>query len=370
MLSSPNDFYLLALTRIEGVGCITARRLLSHYENPKDIFKASKKELKSLDAIGSILAEKINQFNAFDVVEKEITYAEKNNIEILTILNKNYPPLLKHCVDAPIVLFKKGTFNLQYHNSLSIVGTRNMTAQGSEAVKNLLAEMVPFQPTIISGYAFGVDICAHLAAIDHNLPTIAVLGHGLQTTYPSLHKKYNSKIYENGCFLTEFWSSDIIDRENFVRRNRIAAGLSQATLVIESAIKGGSLITAQMANDYGREVFALPGRITDLYSEGCNYLIKTNQAQLITKAEDIAFMLNWDQDKKQIKKIQPQLFVDLPEKEQKIYDYLKEKKMELLDILSIDLQIPVHQSSVLLLNLELKGLVRPLPGKMYQCIEN
>lgn len=368
MLTSSSFFYIMALTRVEGVGAITAKRLLSHYKNPEDLFKASTKELLSLETIGPFLAKKINQFHQFDRVEKEVNYAHKNNIEIVTILDEHYPALLKHCIDAPIVLFKKGTASLNFHHSLSIVGTRNMTLMGAENIKKITQEMKPYQPTIVSGYAFGVDICAHLAAIENQLPTIAVLGHGLQTTYPSLHKKHNAAIVENGCFLTEFWSTDTINRENFVRRNRIAAGLSQATLVVESAIKGGSLITAQMANDYGREVFALPGRTTDLYSEGCNYLIKTNQAQLLTHAADVAYLLNWDLELQVVKKIQPQLFIDLSDQEQLVYDYLKGKQKELLDIISIDLQLPVHQMSVLLLNLELKGLVQPLPGKMYQLI--
>lgn len=243
-----------------------------------------------------------------------------------------------------------------------------MTPQARVFIKNLLPGISDYHPAVVSGYAFGVDICAHLTAIENHLPTLAVLGHGFNTTYPSQHRKYNALIEESGCFLTEFWSSDAVERENFVRRNRIVAGISQATLVVESALKGGSLLTAQMANDYHREVFAVPGRVSDPYSEGCHHLIKTHQAHLLTKAEDLAFMLNWKSQNNLKKSIQPELFISLLPDEQKVHDYLKEKTQEMLDIIAADLQIPVYQISVLLLNLELKGLVKPLPGKHYQYI--
>lgn len=359
-------YYMLALTRIEGVGTITARRLLRHFKNPEAVFNASRAELSSIEHIGKLTARKISDFSRFDLVDKELNFTAKNNIETLTLFDEAYPKLLKQCPDAPVVLFKRGMADLHLQNSISIVGTRKITAQGHTFIKKLLPAITDYLPAVVSGYAFGVDICAHLAAIENRLPTIAVLGHGFNTTYPARHRKYNTLIEENGCFLTEFWSSDTVERENFVRRNRIVAGISQATLVVESALKGGSLLTAQMANDYHREVFAVPGRVSDPYSEGCHHLIKTHQAHLLTKAEDLAFMLNWEQPDNPKKSLQPELFLSLSPEEQAVHDYLKEKTQEVLDIIAIDLQIPVHRVSVLLLNLELKGLVKPLPGKHYQ----
>lgn len=361
-------YYLLALTRIEGVGCVTARRLLHHFKDPEAVFKASGRELSAIAHIGLLTARKITSFSGFDLVEKELDFIGKNNIEIVSFFDDAYPKLLKQCGDAPMVLFKRGAFDLQLHNSISIVGTRKMTPQARVFIKNLLPGISDYHPAVVSGYAFGVDICAHLTAIENHLPTLAVLGHGFNTTYPAQHRKYNALIEESGCFLTEFWSSDAVERENFVRRNRIVAGISQATLVVESALKGGSLLTAQMANDYHREVFAVPGRVSDPYSEGCHHLIKTHQAHLLTKAEDLAFMLNWKPQDNLKKSIQPELFLSLLPDEQKVHDYLKEKTQEMLDIIAADLQIPVYQISVLLLNLELKGLVKPLPGKHYQYI--
>lgn len=365
---SQETYYLLALTRIDGIGAITARKLLKVVQNPKRLFDNSEKELQKEFGIGKITAKNIHQYKNFDEVDKELLFVEKEQVEIITILDDKYPPLLKHCPDAPVVLFAKGNTEILPNQMLSIVGTRNVTSYGVDFTQKLIGDIKEYQSVIVSGYAFGVDILAHLSAIENNLKTIAVLGHSLQHTYPAMHRKYNKKIEENGLFLTEFWSSDTIQKENFIQRNRIVAGISQATIVVESAKKGGSLVTAKMANDYNREVFALPGRTTDRYSEGCNYLIKTNQAHLITSASDLIYHLNWKHEEPQPKTIQPELFIDLNETEQKVYDLLSERKKELLDLISLDTQIPLHQLGMILLTLELKGIIRPLPGKYYELI--
>jgi DNA processing protein len=204
--------------------------------------------------------------------------------------------------------------------------------------------------------------------MEHDLQTIGVLAHGLNQVYPKVHKKYMAKMEQHGGFLTEFWSNSNPDRENFVKRNRIVAGISEATIVIESAEKGGSLITAQIANDYNREVFAVPGRTTDKYSQGCNHLIKTQRAQLITSAADLIYLLNWQTKKQEVKTIQKQLFVSLTEDEQKVYDFLFQNGNEHLDFISIACDIPIFKLSGILLNMELKGVVRPLPGKSFESI--
>jgi DNA processing protein len=204
--------------------------------------------------------------------------------------------------------------------------------------------------------------------MSNGLQTIACLAHGFNQIYPKVHKKYVQKVEENGGFITEFWSSDDFDRNNFLKRNRIIAGLSQATIVIESATKGGSLVTADIANSYNREVFALPGRATDSHSQGCNNLIKTQQAHLFTSAADLIYMLGWELDEPKAKSQQTQLFVELTDEEKVIWNYLKEKDKELLDSISLNCKLPTYKVATLLLNLELKGLVRPLPGKLFQLV--
>lgn len=267
--------------------------------------------------------------------------------------------LLFYCFSRELLIFPG-------QRIISIVGTRNITTYGIDFTKKLIEDLAPLNPIIVSGFAYGVDILAHQTAMEHNLQTIGVLAHGLNQIYPKTHKRYISKMEENGGFLTEFWSTSQPDKENFVKRNRIVAGISEATIVIESAEKGGSLITANLANDYNREVFAVPGRSSDKYSQGCNNLIKTQRAQLLTSAADLVYHLNWDIKKKE-KTIQKQLFISLTEEEQKVYDFLLKGK-ELLDIISIECDIPIFKLSGILLNMELKGVARPLPGKVFEVV--
>lgn len=250
---------------------------------------------------------------------------------------------------------------------ISIVGTRQITAYGTEFCRQLIADLAPLDPVIVSGFAYGVDIVAHQLAMDYNLQTIGVVAHGLNQIYPKTHKKYVSKVEQNGGFLTEFWSSSNPDKENFVRRNRIVAGMCEATIVIESAERGGSLITANMANDYNRDVFAVPGRVTDKYSQGCNNLIKTQKANVLTSAADLVYILNWD-IQKEVKPVQKQLFVELDPEEQKVYDYLLKTGKELMDIIALQCDLPIYKISGMLLNMELKGVIRPLPGKLFEAI--
>jgi DNA processing protein len=251
---------------------------------------------------------------------------------------------------------------------ISIVGTRQITSYGTEFCKKLLEDLAIFNPIIVSGFAYGVDIVSHQSAMENKLQTIGVLAHGLNQIYPKTHKKYVAKMEENGGFLTEFWSNSNPEKENFVKRNRIVAGMSEATIVIESADKGGSLITANMANDYNRDVFAVPGRTSDKYSQGCNDLIKTQRAQLMTSAADLVYCLNWTLEVNETKSIQKQLFVTLNFEEQKIYDYLQKNGKQSLDIIALECDFPIFKISSILLTMELKGIVRPLPGKLFEAI--
>lgn len=361
-------FYTLALLQVEGVGDIVAKKLIHHCGSAEKVFETKKDKLKSIDGIGDILLKKLAQKHLFDTAQKELDFIEKENITFHSFFDENYPERLKHCVDGPTVLFSSGNINLKDKRIISIVGTRNITSYGTAFCQKLIEDLAPLNPVIVSGFAYGVDITVHQLAIEHNLQTIGVLAHGLNQVYPLVHKKHVAKMEHNGGFFTEFWSTSKPERENFVKRNRIVAGMSEATLVIESADKGGSLITATMANDYNRDVFAVPGRVTDKYSLGCNNLIKTQRAHLLSSAADLVYILNWEVKQKLSKPIQKQLFVSLEPTEQKIFDYLLQKGKEVMDLIALECDLPIYQLSSILLTMELKGVIRPLPGKMFEVI--
>ena len=360
-------FSILALQKVELVGDIVAKKLLNHFEKASAIFSAKANILTSIDGIGSILVKNLKDKSIFQKAEAELKFIQDNHIDVHFYKHNSYPDKLKHCFDAPILLFSTGNINLKQTKIISIVGTRQVTSHGAEFCRNLIAEIAPLNPIIVSGFAYGVDIVAHQAAMEHNLQTIGVLAHGLNQIYPASHKKYCKKMEENGGFMTEFWSNSNPDKENFVKRNRIVAGMTEATIVIESAERGGSLITASLANDYNRDVFAVPGRITDKYSLGCNNLIKTQKANLLTSAADLIYMLNWD-IKESKKGVQKQLFVDLLPDEQKVYDYLLQNGTEEMDVIALECQFPIYLLSGMLLNMELKGVIRPLAGKKFEAI--
>jgi len=358
---------LLALQSVEGVGDILAKKLIHHFGDAESVLLAKSHQLAAIDGIGSVLLKNIKDRGIYQKAESEMNFIRNNGISVTFFQDDNYPERLKHCIDSPLLLFSAGNLNVNQQKIISIVGTRQITANGTEFCKKFIEDLAPLNPVIVSGFAYGVDIVAHQLAMEFGLQTIGVLAHGLNQIYPKSHKKYMAKMEQNGGFLTEFWSSSNPDKENFVRRNRIVAGMSEATVVIESAEKGGSLITANMANDYNRDVFAVPGRVTDKYSQGCNTLIKTQKAQLLTSAADLVYHLNWDL-KTETKSVQKQLFVSLEPDEQKIYNYLLQSGKEMLDSIAIDCQLPTFKLSSLLLNMELKGVIRPLPGKLFEAI--
>jgi DNA processing protein len=360
-------YYLLALQKVEGVGDIVAKKLLTHCGDAATIFNTKSSQLASIDGIGSILLSKLKNKSIFSKADSELKYILNNKINVSYFQDNHYPERLKHCIDGPILLFSSGTINLNNRKIISIVGTRKITSYGAEFCKSLISELAPLNPIIISGFAYGVDIVAHQTAIENDLQTIGIVAHGLDQIYPSSHKKYVSKMEQNGGFMTEFWSGTNPEKENFVKRNRIVAGISEATIVIESAIKGGSLITANLANDYNRDVFAVPGRTSDKFSLGCNNLIKTQKANLLTSAADLVYILNWDIENT-TRSVQKKLFVTLENDEQKIYDYLLKSGKEMMDIIALECDFPIYKLSGILLNMELKGVVRPLPGKLFEAI--
>ncbi|SCY18036.1 DNA-processing protein DprA [Flavobacterium caeni] len=360
-------YYVLALLKVEGVGDVLAKKLLQHCGSAREVFESKPSQLSKIDQIGSYLLRNLKDKKVFRLAETELQFIQQNRIDFLMFDQHGYPERLKHCVDGPVLLFRSGNIDFQDRKIISIVGTRQITPHGLDFCRSLVADLAPLDPIIVSGLAYGVDIAAHLAAVEHGLQTIGVVAHGLNQIYPQRHRRHRAKIEQNGGFLTEFWSDSYPAPENFVRRNRIVAGISEATIVIESAEKGGSLITANLASDYNREVFAVPGRPTDKYSQGCNQLIKSQRAHCLTSAADLVYQLNWDLQTKP-RAVQKQLFVALDAAEQKIYDFLAQNGKELMDLIALRCELPIRQVSAVLLGMELKGVVRPLPGKLFEAV--
>ncbi len=362
-------FYNLVLQAADGIGDINAKKLIANCGSAEAVFEEKNLNLEKISGIGTYVLKGLRNKNLFNIAEQELKYIEDNNIKAFSFLDEGYPDKLKHCIDGPILLFQKGNINLDQQRIISIVGTRQMTNYGRAFLEGFISEIKKYNPIIISGLAYGVDIFAHRLAIKNNLQTIAVLAHGLDIIYPKIHTKDVLKMLDNGGLLTDFWSNTNPDKENFVKRNRIVAGLSEATIVIESASKGGSLITADIANSYNRDVFAVPGRATDQYSLGCNQLIKSNKAAMITSVKDLEYILNWelDEDKKP-KTIQKQLFIELTDEEQVIFNYLIKEGKKSLDIIALQCKYPIQKTATLLFNLEMKGVAKPLPGKIFEAV--
>lgn len=359
--------YVLALLKAEGIGDATAKKLIARCGSAEAVFKTPLSQLKGIGKGAENILRQLSSPHLFTAAESELKFIESNRVQTAYFLEDNYPERLKHCFDGPILLFSKG--NIQYKNRkiISIVGTRQVTPHGASFCKQLITDLAPLDPIIVSGFAYGVDIVAHQAAFEHGLQTIAVVAHGLDQLYPKVHQKYLPQLLENGGLLSEFCSGTPPEKENFVRRNRIVAGISEATIVIESAEKGGSLITANRAFDYNRDVFAVPGRVTDKYSQGCLQLIQSQKAQLLSSAADLVYHLNWELNSPP-KVVQKQLFVELNPEEQKVYDYLLANGKEELDYIAMACELPIFKLSGLLLTLELKGVIRPLPGKLFEAI--
>lgn len=363
-----NDLlYKLALTKIPLVGAVTAKNLVSYCGGVRQVFETSRKELAKIPGIGPQTSASIRNHSALEEAEKELAYIEKEGIRPLFYLDRDYPQRLRQYNDAPVMIFYKGTANLNHARTLAIIGTRTPTAQGLSFCESLIEELQPYQPLIVSGLAYGIDIAAHKKSLETGLQTVAVLGHGLSLIYPATHKKVAFDMIRQGGLLTEFASHVKPDRENFPMRNRIVAGLSDAIVVVETAQRGGSIITAQLANGYNKDVFAIPGRVKDKFSQGCHWLIKNNLANLAENAEDIATFMRWEKqdEKKSGGGIQQELFYTLTEREKRIVDLIQQEEEIGIDQLSYQARIVNSELAVILLNLEFRGIVRSLPGKRY-----
>ncbi|MFZ1800953.1 MAG: DNA-processing protein DprA [Chitinophagaceae bacterium] len=357
--------YKIALTQIPGIGPVQAKQLLKHVESPEAIFKEKKSLLSHIENIGAVRAKNIKSFTDFAIVEKEIKFIEKNKITPLFIQDENYPKRLLNCYDPPIMLYFRGNADLNASKIISIIGTRNNSDYGKLVTEKLVEDLAAMNVLIVSGLAYGIDTIAHKASLKNNISTVGVLAHGLQSIYPPQHAAIAKEMCSGGGLLTEYISNTKPDKHNFPKRNRIVAGMSDATIVVETAVKGGSMITAELANNYNRDVFAFPGKTTDIKSAGCNYLIKNNKAVLLTSAQDLIEFMSWE-PKVQKKKIQKELFIEFSDEEKMILQLFTEK--EVLHIDDIYLKSGLNSSAVAaaILNLEFQNVLNSLPGKMYK----
>lgn len=367
MGNQDNLLHKIALSLIPGIGNVTARNLIAYIGSAEGVFQEKEKVLMKIPGIGEVNAQRVAKQNVLELAKREVDFIFRNRIQTFFYLDENYPTRLKNCSDAPIMLYFRGKANLNERRILSIVGTRSATPYGKELCDELIQSFSKqnYPLLVVSGLAYGIDVQAHTACLKYDIPTVGVFGHGLDTIYPAIHAPVAAKMLEKGGLITDFTSGSKIEKQNFLRRNRIIAGLADATIVVESAAKGGALVTANIANSYNRDVFAFPGRSNDPYSKGCNNLIKLNEAVLVESYLDIEKAMNWDTDISTSRAVQTSLFVDLNTEEQKLFDLLKGGE-RFVDEITIESQLPTSKVSALLLNLEFKGLVASLPGKMYK----
>ena len=364
-----NDLlYQIALTLIPNIGDVHAKALVNIYGDAQSIFKAKKKELEAIEGIGTVRANSIKAFSDFTGSEAEIKFIEKYKIAPLFLTGKNYPQRLLNCYDSPVILYYRGTADLNTAKIISIVGTRNCSEYGKAVTEKLIADLTEQNILVVSGLAFGIDTIAHKAALKNNLQTVGVLAHGLDRIYPTQNKTLAKQMTEQGGLLTDFISNTNPDKQNFPKRNRIVAGMCDALIVIESGKKGGSLITAELGNGYNKDVFAVPGKITDTKSEGCNYLIKQNKASLITCANDLVELMNWDPKEKNQKKKQRELFIELTPDEKIIVDILQQRENIQIDELYFKSGLSSSAVATALLMLEMQNVVASLPGKVYKLV--
>jgi DNA processing protein len=359
--------YQLALNLVDGVGNLLAKNLIAHCGSASAVFNEKLNALKKIPGIGEMTAKNIFHFDQFDKVDNEIEILSKKNIKALFYFDSDYPYRLKNVEDGPIVLFAKGNVDLNSKHCISIVGTRKSTHYGYSFTKELVESFKSFDVTIVSGLAAGTDSNAHEFAVKNNLPNLAVLGHGLKTIYPSFNKKLSEKILDNGALISEYFYNTPGNKENFPQRNRIVAGLSDVVIVIESAKKGGSLITADLANQYNRDVFALPGKINDIWSQGCNQLISTHQADIIFDVQTLLKQIGLDPLGKPQIQLNVNLFSHLTDDELCVKNALLLSSQK-IDDLYFNTGLDMPKLSLILLDLEFKNLIKVLPGKIYSLL--
>lgn len=361
--------YQIALGLIPGVGPRLAKNLLQHFGTVQEIFTASAQDLTEVAGIGPALSKMIRKQDFMQQAEQEYAFVERHEIQPLWSASSSYPHRLHACDDAPPLLYYKGSADLNNRFVISIVGTRNATAYGKRLCEDLIRDLTDLDPLIVSGLAYGIDVIGHRAAIQNNIATVGVVGHGLDRIYPSAHRDTAAAMLDQGGLLTEFPSGTKPDRPHFPMRNRLIAGLADVTIVVEAGIKGGALITAEMANSYNRDVCAFPGAIHQTYSEGCNYLIKTNRAHLIRHADDLRYLMNWEiltpkSSAPQLSLLPPSLSKD----EQKVFLFLQQREQATVDEIAIHLDWPQSKLAIILFEMEMNDVLLSLPGKVYRCL--
>jgi DNA processing protein len=360
--------YQLALTLVPNIGDVHSKILVQHLGEASAIFKAKQSALEKIEGIGTVRARSIKAFAEFHLAEAEMRFIEKYKIDPLFLTDEKYPKRLLNCYDSPTILFYKGNADLNASRVLAVVGTRTNSDYGKNFTEKLVKDLSGENILVISGLAYGIDAIAHKAAIKNNIPTVGVVGHGLDKIYPSDHAGLaKDMIKSGGGILSEFFSGTKPDKHNFPLRNRIVAGLSDATVVVETAVKGGSMITAKLADAYNRDVFAVPGRVTDKPSGGTNHLIKYNKAVLLTEADELMELLGW-KEKKVKKKQQREIFIDLTAEEKIIVQLLQEKETVHIDQINLGSGLSSSSVAAAILNLELLGVIQSLPGKLYKLI--
>lgn len=365
--------YDIALTMIPDIGTIRGRRLIDVFGSAEEALRSEPEEIEQRTQIPSSAVRSISNHNVFPQAEAEIKFAERHGIEIIPITSERYPAMLRECCDAPLVLYVRGNIDFNKGHWLSIVGTRKITPYGRTTCDMLIdgIALSTSDCVIVSGLAYGTDITSHIAAMRNNLPTVAVMAHALNRVYPEKHTDYARQIIDSGgALVSEFHSRQEMSPSNFLRRNRIIAGLSGGTIIVESAARGGSLSTAHYALGYDREVMAVPGRIGNPMSEGTNMLIKKNKASIILNSQDITETLNWDikYNVKKSEAIQSSMFNDLNPDEKKIMEVLRNSESLSIDDISIKTDFPSYVVSAQLFSLEMKNLIRMRPGNMAEII--
>lgn len=355
------DPHIVALSMIKDVGPVLGKYLIAYCGSAKAVFQASLKELVRIPNINESRARKIKEGGAYEKAEQQMEFCKENNILITHFLDDSYPRRLKNFEQAPIILYYKGSGDLNYPRTIGIVGTRKPTEQGKIICQQIVEGLKEYDVQIISGLAHGIDSVAHKSALEHNLETIALQGHGHDIIYPAMNRSLAQKMCTHGGLLSEFPIQSRIDREHFPMRNRLIAMQSDAVIVVESAKKGGSMITATFANEFNKDVFAVPGRVNDEASKGCNLLIKSNRAHLLESASDIAYIMGWT--KEDTVGRQASLFLELSDTEQSTLDLIKSHPNINIDDLQFKLQLSHSNLAAILVGLEFQGVIRSLPGK-------
>lgn len=357
--------YRIALSLVEKVGSIRTRQLVAYCGSAEAVFESSKKALLKIPGISNGLADHIKNPEVIDKAERELDFLSKNDIRLLYFLEDDYPARLKQYEDSPACLYYKGNADLNAEFHVAIVGTRTPSERGKWMCEKIIEDFKELNISVFSGLAYGVDAEAHKACLKNGLPTIGIVAHGLDSVYPSIHKKLAMEMMEQGGLLTEFPSGVTPERERFPARNRIIAGIVDAVIIVESKASGGSMITANFANEYNKDVFAIPGRVNDEYSKGCNKLIKEHKAFLMEDAADLIQIMRWE--KKTRDQVQRSLFYDLTKEQQRIVDLIR-IGVDDIDRLIQNTGMSPSLLSATLLDLEFSGVLKSLPGKKYICL--